>query len=202
LRSRTEQGAHIAATGFCSLIAHLRWDLLLELTRIRYNRDAAEEDFAAELRRQLADRNRPRPNVAADSRYQTGGCPAPACARGYRVSLRVTSAGRRPRPWPGAELARPRPRPRSPDGRTLAAVRDAGTRLLRTTRHCLDPPGSDESRHLAVFRHSAAPGEDTKRGLGNPAQCDPLRQCLSQLQRWEVVLAAPPPPSATRPTIG
>ena len=45
-----------------------RLNLLLELARIRYNRDATEDDFAAELRAQLAGGNRPSPSVAADPR--------------------------------------------------------------------------------------------------------------------------------------
>jgi hypothetical protein len=45
-----------------------RMNLLLELARIRYNREATEDDFAAELRQHLAAGHRPAPTVAADPR--------------------------------------------------------------------------------------------------------------------------------------
>ncbi len=45
-----------------------RMNLLLELARIRYNREPTEDDFAAQLRQQLGGGHRPAPSVADDPR--------------------------------------------------------------------------------------------------------------------------------------
>jgi hypothetical protein len=73
-----------------------RLNLLLELVRVRYNRTATEADFAAALRKSLADGKRPAHQVAMDPRLPNRRVSVPASGRGCRSSQHVTRGPSRP----------------------------------------------------------------------------------------------------------